>query len=89
MRELTPEEFNAASVKIASDIAKMVDDVENTSVVLSAYIPVVAQAILNASYQRQIDRADVMEIFIDGLKHTTKRMHLFMEKVHAEKRNEA
>jgi len=86
MKEMTPEEFNAASVKIASDIARMVDDVENTSVILSAYIPVVAQAILNASYQKQIDQKDVMDIFIDGLKHTTKRMSLFMEKIRAEEK---
>lgn len=84
MKEMTTEEFNHATTDITVKIARMVDDVENPTVVLAAYVPVVAQAILNVSYSKQADAFEVLDVFTDSVKHCIGRMHAFMEKIKAE-----
>ena len=84
MKEMTTEEFNHATTDITVKIARMVDDVENPAVVLAAYVPVVAQAVLNVSYSRRADTFEVLGIFTDSVKNCIGRMHAFMEKIKAE-----
>lgn len=78
---MTNEEFNTAARELSVKIARIYDDVEDPTLVISALMPCLAQTILNCAYSRQVPTNKVLDIFYEDLRGCTAKMHLFMERL--------
>jgi hypothetical protein len=78
---MTNEEFNTAARELSVKIAKLYDDVEDQTLVISALLPLVAQTVLNCAYSKQAPTEKVLEIFYEELRDCTAKMQLFLERM--------
>ena len=75
---MTNEEFDTAARDLSVKIARLYDDVEDPTLVISALLPLVAQTILNCAYSKRAPTNTVLDIFYEELRDCTTKMQLFM-----------